>query len=70
MNYKITIPLALTALCFASIAGAQSSASRLDTLTVVASRAKAGNAARAVELITRDDIARSTARNVAELLGQ
>ncbi len=41
----------------------------LDTLIAVASRAHAGDAARAVTIISRDDIARSSARNVADLLG-
>jgi vitamin B12 transporter len=55
-----------------AVAGAtgQGTVRPLDTITVVASRTHPGDAARAVELITREDIARSTARNVAELLAE
>ena len=70
MHSRHPFRLAAAALLFASIAHAQSSASRLDTVTVVASRARPGNASRAVEVITRDDITHSTARNIAELLSQ
>jgi vitamin B12 transporter len=58
------------ALCFASIAGAQTTSSRLDTVTVVASRAKPGDASRSVEVITRADIDHSTARTIADLLSE
>lgn len=68
MQLASSTRLALAALYFASSAGAQ--VARLDTITVVASRATAGAASRAVDLITRDDIAHSTARNVAELLSE
>lgn len=40
----------------------------LDTTTVVASRTRMAAASRSVEVITRDDIARSSARNVADVL--
>ena len=40
----------------------------LDTMTVVASRTRTAAGSRSVEVITRDDIARSSARNVADVL--
>lgn len=42
---------------------------RLDSVVIVASRAQAGAAGRTVDVITRNDIAHSPARNLAELLG-
>jgi outer membrane cobalamin receptor len=41
----------------------------LDSVVVVASRAQAGSAGRTVDVITRGDISRSTARTLSELLG-
>lgn len=40
----------------------------LDTVTVVASRTRAADAARSVQVVTREEIARSAARNVADVL--
>lgn len=57
-------------LALASNAAAQGAALPLDSVVVVASRTPAGDAARAVDVITHDDIARSTARNVADLLSE
>ena len=54
----------------AGVATAQNTARPLDTVTVVASRTHPGDAARAVEIITRGDIARSAARSVADLLAE
>jgi len=42
---------------------------RLDSVTIVASRAQAGTAGRTVDVITRDDISHSPAHNLSELLG-
>src|SRR5665213_2247912 len=49
---------------------AQGTGASLDTVAVVASRTGSGEATRAVDVITRDDIARSTAHDVAELLSE
>ena len=54
----------------ASNAAAQGVAAPLDTVSVVASRTGAGEATRAVDVITREDIAHSTAHTVADLLGE
>ena len=47
----------------------QSAATPLDSIVVVASRVQAGSAGRTVDVITRGDISRSTARTLSELLG-
>lgn len=57
-----------TLLLITTPAVAQQRPQTLDTLIAVASRARSGDAARAITVITRDDIARSTARTVADLL--
>ena len=62
--------VAVCYLAATATAAAQGAANPLDTVTVVASRTRLGDAARAVDVITREDITRSTARNVAELLSQ
>jgi outer membrane cobalamin receptor len=49
---------------------AQGTTRPLDTVTVVASRTHLGDAARVVDVISRVDIARSAAKNVAELLAE
>lgn len=54
----------------AAHAAAQVPARPLDSVVVVASRTSLGDAARAVDVITHDDIARSTAHNVADLLSE
>src|SRR5665213_1240242 len=57
-------------LALAIQAGAQATTpAKLDSVTIVASRAQAGAAGRTVDVITRDDISRSPAHNLAELLG-
>lgn len=57
-------------LAFAGQVRAQTTTpTRLDSVTVVASRAQAGAAGRTVDVITRNDITHSPARNLAELLG-
>jgi iron complex outermembrane receptor protein len=53
-----------------SVSAAQQPGAKLDTVTVVASRTRVSDALRAVEVITREDIARSTANNVAGLLAE
>ncbi|MEO5800182.1 MAG: TonB-dependent receptor [Gemmatimonadales bacterium] len=64
-----TLRFAFAALTFAAPAlAAQERPRTLDTLVAVASRASAGGAVRSVTIISRDDVARSSARNVAELL--
>jgi outer membrane cobalamin receptor len=55
---------------FAAGAIAQGTPTTIDTVTVVASRTHAGDAARVVDVITREDIARSSARNIADLLAE
>ncbi|MEP6731443.1 MAG: TonB-dependent receptor [bacterium] len=60
-------------LCLAAVAPSVASAQTrvtLDTISVVATRTHVTDATRAVEVIRREDIARSTARNVAELLSE
>ena len=55
----------------ASSAAAQDTTSRalrLDTVAVVASRTRPDAAGRTVDVVTRDDITRSPARTLAELL--
>ncbi|HET7372342.1 MAG TPA: TonB-dependent receptor [Gemmatimonadaceae bacterium] len=47
---------------------AQQRPAALDTVTVVASRTRAADAARSVQVVSRDEIARSAARNVADVL--
>jgi outer membrane cobalamin receptor len=62
---------ALAACCVsAASAASQGSVHPLDTVSVIASRTHLGDAARAVDVISRDDIARSTARNLADLLSE
>jgi iron complex outermembrane receptor protein len=70
-NLCCRVRIAIAAACaLAASAAAQGSVSPLDTVTVVASRTHLGDAARVVDVITRDDIARSTARNVADILSE
>jgi vitamin B12 transporter len=54
----------------AAHAAAQAPARPLDSVVVVASRTSLGDAARAVDVITHDDIVRSTAHTVADLLSE
>lgn len=54
----------------ASNSAAQGTAAPLDTVAVVASRTGSGEATRAVDIITREDIAHSAAHNVADLLSE
>ncbi|MGH7653428.1 MAG: TonB-dependent receptor plug domain-containing protein, partial [Gemmatimonadaceae bacterium] len=59
--------------CFSLVAhaaAAQAPARPLDSVVVVASRTQLGDAARAVDVITHDDIVHSTAHNVADLLSE
>lgn len=58
--------------CFSVVAhaAAQAPARPLDSVVVVASRTQAGDAARAVDVITHDDIVRSTAHTIADLLSE
>lgn len=49
---------------------AQAPAAKLDTVSVVATRTRVTDATRAVDVITHNDVQRSTARNVAELLSE
>jgi vitamin B12 transporter len=65
--------LCLASLITLTVAGASSLSAQerpvaLDTTTVVASRTRMPATSRSVEVITRDDIARSSARNVADVL--
>ena len=66
--HKLPLILVLTALAPCTTATAQSRPVTDDPIVVVGSRAQQGDAARVVSVITRDDIARSSARTVAELL--
>lgn len=60
----------VVALAFTRVLGSQTpSATHLDSVVVVASRAQAGSAGRTVDIITRDAISRSAARTLGELLG-
>ena len=56
------------ALCNGSFLFAQQGAPALDTVTVVASRTRVSGVARSVDIITREDIVRGSAHDVAELL--
>ena len=65
--YPIAGSLVLSVAGFSSLA-AQNHPVPLDTISVVASRTRTAAGSRSVEVITHDDIARSTARNVADVL--
>jgi outer membrane cobalamin receptor len=71
-NFRCYVRAAVVAatLLNASRAAAQNAGRSLDTVSIVASRTHLGDAARAVEVISRADIERSTARNIAELLSE
>ncbi|MEO7043643.1 MAG: TonB-dependent receptor [Gemmatimonadaceae bacterium] len=74
MNHSISFALCASCtglvLAFAGQVRAQTTApTRLDSATIVASRAQVGAAGRTVDVITRNDISQSPARNLAELLG-
>jgi iron complex outermembrane receptor protein len=69
MPTPLTFRFALALLLLSSnTIAAQSRPTEVDPIVVVGSRAQPGDAARVVSVITRDDIARSSARTVAELL--
>ena len=59
--------LAATSLSAAPLV-AQQRPPALDTVTIVASRTHTADGARSVQVVTREDIARSSARNVADVL--
>lgn len=65
--HKLPLLTVLAALVPCTILTAQSRPAVLDTI-VVSSRTRTADPARVVSVISRDDIARSPARNVAELL--
>ena len=64
---RIAGSVALAAAGFSSLA-AQTRPLPLDTMSIVGSRTRMDAGSRSVEVITRDDIARSSARNVADVL--
>jgi len=62
---------ALSILCAPlGAAVAQQTPARLDTVVVVAARTRGGDETRSVDVITRDQIARSSARTIADVLAQ
>ncbi|MEP6620939.1 MAG: TonB-dependent receptor [bacterium] len=69
-----TLPLLLllleTAPAVAQAPVAQTPVTRLDTVSIVATRTRVTDATRAVDVISRDEISRSSARNIAELLSE
>lgn len=66
---RVRTALAASCLAVAS-AASQAPVHPLDTVSVIASRTRIGDGARVVDVISRDDIARSSARNLADLLGE